>query len=137
MGRPSAASDRCAAAIRSFGSLGICSGRPRPSSSNPATPAADGTLARRVAVLLDRYNGLVMHFEVVGEIEAVETFAVGRAIREIHKLRRRYGISRWRKRKGVGRVRLADGSIVRAELHWYEAHGTGRVEMKIKRFLDD
>lgn len=52
-------------------------------------------------------------------------------------MRRVHGSSRWRKRKGVALVRLADGSVCRAEVHWYEAHGIGRKELKIKRFLDE
>ncbi len=76
-------------------------------------------------------------FEVVGDITEVETFAVGGSIRELPRLRRAYGGTRWRKRKGEARVRLADGSTCRTEVHWYEAHGIGRVELKIKRFLDD
>lgn len=77
-----------------------------------------------------------MDFEVVGEVAEVETFAVGTAIRELPRLRRVYGPGRWRKRKGVASVRLPDGTVTRAEVHWYEAHGIGRKEMKIKRFLD-
>jgi len=78
-----------------------------------------------------------MDFEVVGEISDVETFAAGTAIRELPRLRRVYGAGRWRKRKGIAVVRLPDGSVSRAEVHWYEAHGIGRKEMKIKRFLDN
>ena len=78
-----------------------------------------------------------MNFEVVGDITEVETFAVGTSIRELPRLRRAYGAGRWRKCKGNAQVRLEDGSVDRAEVHWYEAHGIGRVEMKIKRFLDD
>jgi hypothetical protein len=77
-----------------------------------------------------------MNFEVVGEITEVETFAVGNAIRELPRLRRVYGVGRWRKRKGVANIRLADGSVCKAEVHWYEAHGIGRKEVKIKRYLD-
>jgi hypothetical protein len=77
-----------------------------------------------------------MDFEVVGEITEVETFAVSSAIRELPRLRRVYGAGRWRKRKGLALVRLADGSACKAEVHWYEAHGIGRKELKIKRFLD-
>lgn len=76
-----------------------------------------------------------MRFEIVGEISDIETFAIGSAIREITRLRRIYGRSRWRKRKGVARVRLTDGSIHAAEIHWYEASGIGRKEFKIKRLL--
>jgi hypothetical protein len=78
-----------------------------------------------------------MDFEVVGEITDVETFAVGTSIRELRRLRRDYGPGRWRKRKGKGRVCLRDGAVCKAELHWYEAHGIGRKEIKIKRFLDE
>ena len=77
-----------------------------------------------------------MHFELVGEIEDMATIATGRGIRDLARLRRRHGPGRWRKRKGVARIRLRSGRIRRAELHWYEAHGVGRVKMKIKRFLD-
>ena len=77
-----------------------------------------------------------MDFAIVGKIKDVETIAVGSAIREVRRLRRIYGTGRWRKRKGVARVRLTEGTISRAELHWYEAHGFGRKETKIKRFLD-
>jgi hypothetical protein len=76
-----------------------------------------------------------MDFEILGAISEVETFAVGSAIREIARLRRLYGRGRWRKRKGIARVRLADGSIHIAELHWYEAAGIGRKELKIKHLL--
>lgn len=73
-----------------------------------------------------------MDFEIVGPIRAIETIAVGRAIRQLRRLRRRYGAGRWRKRKGTARVRLRDGTVHEAEIHWYEAHGIGRQEMKIK-----
>ncbi len=76
-----------------------------------------------------------MRFEILGEISHVETFAAGSGIREIARLRRVYGHGRWRKRKGMARVRLADGSIHVAELHWYEASGIGRKEFKIKRMI--
>ena len=77
-----------------------------------------------------------MYFEIVGDITHVETFAVGSSIREIARLRKRYGRGRWRKRKGVALVRLEDGTVVRAELHWYEAHAIGRRGMKIKRIVE-
>jgi hypothetical protein len=76
-----------------------------------------------------------MRFEILGEISQIETFATGSAIREIARLRRIYGRARWRKRKGVARIRLADGSVHLAELHWYEASGVGRKEFKIKNLL--
>ena len=78
-----------------------------------------------------------MEFDVIGEITDIETFAVGSSIRELPRLRRVYGSARWRKRKGIAKVRLEDGTIATAEIHWYEAHGIGRKELKIKQFLDD
>ena len=77
-----------------------------------------------------------MHFEIVGEISEIQTVATGRGIRRLKFLRRRYGGRLWRKQKGVATVRLSGGSLRRAELHWYEAHGVGRTGWKIKRFLD-
>ena len=73
-----------------------------------------------------------MDFEVLGPLRRVETIAKGREIHELRRLQRRYGKGRWRKRKGVARVRLLDGTVHEAELHWYEAHGVGLREMKIK-----
>ncbi|HUI06764.1 MAG TPA: hypothetical protein VL486_07135 [Verrucomicrobiae bacterium] len=77
-----------------------------------------------------------MHFELVEAIHDAETIAVGRSIRDLRRLRKRYGANRWRKCKGWATVRLGDGTIHRAELHWYEAHGIGRRELKVKRLLD-
>jgi hypothetical protein len=77
-----------------------------------------------------------MYFEIVGEVTHVETFAAGSAIRELARLRKFYGRGRWRKRKGIARVRLSDGTVRLAEVHWYEAHGIGRKELKIKRYID-
>ena len=78
-----------------------------------------------------------MHFEIIGIIENIETIAVGGRIREIMRLRRQYGSGRWRKLKGIARVRLTNGYVRKAEIHWYEAHRIGRKRMKIKRFLDE
>jgi hypothetical protein len=78
-----------------------------------------------------------MHFEILGPISEVETFATGSGIREIVRLRRVYGRGRWRKRKGVARIRLSNGAMCHAELHWYEAAGIGRREFKIKRLIED
>ena len=75
-------------------------------------------------------------FDVIGEISQIETIAVGSSIREIKSLRKEYGRGRWRKLKGVAYVKLQNGRIRLAELHWYEAHGIGKRKMKIKTFLD-
>ncbi len=76
-----------------------------------------------------------MHFQVVSAISDIETIATSSGIRELQRLRKRHGRGRWRKRKGVAEVRLSDGEIVRAEVHWYEATGIGRREFKIKHIL--
>jgi hypothetical protein len=76
-----------------------------------------------------------MSFLLVGPIQKPETIATGRGIRELRRIRKAYGAGRWRKRKGIATIRLEDGSLVLAEVHWYEAHGIGRREMKIKRLL--
>lgn len=73
-----------------------------------------------------------MDFELFGEITAVQQIATGRSIRGLARLRKRYGVGRWRKLKGIAKVRLRDGTIRTAEVHWYEAHGIGRKEIKIK-----
>jgi hypothetical protein len=78
----------------------------------------------------------VIIFELTGKIENVETIAVGNRIHDIARLRRMYGKGKWRKLKGVGRVRLADGTEYEAELHWYEAYGIGKKEMKVKHLFD-
>ena len=77
-----------------------------------------------------------MHFEIIGEIEDIETIDVGGRIRDIMRLRKQYGLGRWRKLKGIAKVRLQNRRICKAELHWYEAHGIGRKKVKIKRLLD-
>jgi len=77
-----------------------------------------------------------MNFEIISELAKIETIAIGRKIRDFPRLKRIYGQGRWRKLKGVAQVRLRNGRIRLAELHWYEAHGIGRKEMKRKRYLD-
>jgi hypothetical protein len=77
-----------------------------------------------------------MDFSVIGDITDIEIIAVYRSIRELPSLQRRFGRGRWRKLKGLATVRLFDGTIRRAEVHWYEAHGIGRRRMKIKRYVD-
>lgn len=82
-----------------------------------------------------RYNH-GMDFEIVGMVTNIENIAVDAAIRERDRLVAAYGAGRWRKVKGAALIRRADGSHIVAELHWYEANGIGRKEVKIKRILD-
>ena len=77
-----------------------------------------------------------MFFKIVGRISDVETIASGSGIRERRRLRKLYGGRSWRKLKGTAAVELADGTMCYAEVHWYEAHGTGAKEFKIKRIWE-
>lgn len=77
-----------------------------------------------------------MQFDIVGTIEEIETIASGTSVRIRAYLRKVYGRGRWRKRKGEATVRLANGKLRRVELHWYEAHGIGKRDLKIKQYLD-
>ncbi len=77
-----------------------------------------------------------MTFRLVGSIEQIETIAAGKSIRIAKHLRKQFGVGRWRKMKGIATIELDDGSIRRAELHWFEAHGIGRVYLKRKRYVD-
>lgn len=73
--------------------------------------------------------------QIVGEIGDIETIAIGNRIRDLRRLRRDYGDGRWRKLKGNAMVRLPDGTITKAEVHWYEMSNVGRKEIKVKRFV--
>jgi len=75
-----------------------------------------------------------MHFEIIGDIEDVETLAVGGRIPDIMRIQKQFGPGRWHKLKEVAKVRLQSGRICSAEVHWYEAHGIGRKKMKIKNY---
>ncbi len=77
-----------------------------------------------------------MPFEIIGEITEIEVIATGNTIRDLARLKKNYGLGRWRQLKGIAMVRLSNGRIRRAELHWYEAHGIGKREIKRKRYLD-
>lgn len=78
-----------------------------------------------------------MDIKIIGEVFDVHTIAVGSRIRELERLQKVYGRGRWRKLKGMALVRLPDGSIQRAEVHWYETHGIGRKELKVKRLIGE
>jgi hypothetical protein len=75
-------------------------------------------------------------FDVISEITGVEIIARGPGIRDLSRLNRQYGRAKWRKLKGTALIRLRTGKVRMAELHWYEAHGIGKREMKRKRYLE-
>ncbi len=78
---------------------------------------------------------MAVYFELLGDLTGIEVIAEGAGIRGLRQLEKRHGKGRWRKLRGFGLVRLRDGTIRDAEVHWYEAHGIGRRKLKIKRFL--
>lgn len=78
-----------------------------------------------------------MKLEVIGPITNVEVIAAGPGIRVLSYLRKAYGRGRWRKLKGTATVRLPNGAVRRVELHWYEAHGIGKRDLRIKYYVDE
>ena len=77
-----------------------------------------------------------MKFEVISSIESIEVISVGTGIRNLGHLERAYGPGRWRKLKGIARVRFPNGNARLVELHWREAHGIERKNIKIKRYVE-
>jgi hypothetical protein len=75
-------------------------------------------------------------FEIISEITNEEIIAIGNSIRDLERLREQYGDGRWRKMKGIAMIRLPNGNVRKAGIHWYEAHGIGRKEYKRKCYLD-
>ncbi len=75
-------------------------------------------------------------FEIIGPIRRVETIASGEEIRDLSFLEERFGSGNWRKRKGFATIRIEDGTMHEAEVHWYEADGIGMRWAKIKRYLE-
>ncbi|MBI4686421.1 MAG: hypothetical protein HY756_01340 [Nitrospirae bacterium] len=76
-----------------------------------------------------------MHFKIKGAIRDIETIATGHGINNLNRLNKIYGKARWRKLKGICHVELEEGAVLEAEVHWYEGHGIGKKEIKIKRYL--
>jgi len=81
-------------------------------------------------------NNSLTYFEIIGKITDIETVASGTGIHDLSHLRKEYGDGNWRKLKGTALVRLRNGRIRKAEVHWYESHGIGKKKLKIKRYLD-
>jgi hypothetical protein len=77
-----------------------------------------------------------MDFEIIGEVKNCETIAIGNSIKELPRLKKLFGDGRWKKRKGITKIKLPDNTIHNAEIHWYEAHGIGKKQYKIKFLLD-
>ncbi len=77
-----------------------------------------------------------MNFEIISEVADIEVIAIGNSIRDLPRLKKQYGKGRWRKLKGNATIRLLNGHVRFAELHWYEAHGIGKREIKRKCYLD-
>lgn len=77
-----------------------------------------------------------MYFEIIGEIKNIETIAIGGNIKDLIKIQKKYGKGRWRKLKGIANIKILNGSIKLAEIHWYEAHGIGMKNIKIKKIIE-
>jgi hypothetical protein len=77
-----------------------------------------------------------MKFDIIDEINNIELIAKGSGIRGINRLRKFYGLGNWKKMKGIVHIRLSSGKVKLAELHWYEAHGIGKKEIKRKKYLE-
>ena len=71
-------------------------------------------------------------FELLSDVHDVEVIAAGRGVRIRRSLQRQFGGRHWRKMKGIAVVRDPAGNVYEAEFNWYEAHGVGRVDWKIK-----
>lgn len=76
-----------------------------------------------------------MYFKIRGKIRKIETIATGRGIKNLNRLNKVHGKAKWRKLKGICNVELKNGVVLEAEVHWYEGHGMGKKEIKIKRYL--
>jgi len=77
-----------------------------------------------------------MNFDIIDEIKEIETIAQGPGIRDLTRLKKSYGLGNWKKMKGIAHIRLSSGKVRLTELHWYEAHGIGKKEIKRKRYLE-
>ena len=78
----------------------------------------------------------MIDFKLVSKITNIEIIAIGNSIRDLARLNRTYGKGRWRKLKGIAVLYLPSAELCKAEIHWYEAHGIGKKEFKIKRILE-
>ena len=76
-----------------------------------------------------------MYFKLKGKIREIELIATGHGIKDLNRLSKIYGKANWRKMKGLCYVELQDGTVLEAEIHWYEGHGIGKKEIKIKKYL--
>jgi hypothetical protein len=76
-----------------------------------------------------------VHFKIIGKIRDIETIATGHGVKNLSRLNKIYGKANWRKLKGICHVELENGTVLEAEVHWYEGHGIGKKEIKIKRYL--
>jgi hypothetical protein len=92
-------------------------------------PVADG-----VQRYIDPVRELGLAYRIIGDTH-IETIAQGNGIRDLALLKSQHGLGNWRKKKGIANERLANGEVVAAEVHWYEAHGIGKVKFKVKEWL--
>ncbi len=91
----------------------------------------NGTLAEKAKGV----HSAIVFFKIIGGIADIQKIASGKGIRERRRLLKLYGGRQWRKLKGTATVQFPNGTICHAEVHWYEAHGVGAKEFKVKRIL--
>ncbi len=113
-----------------------------------AVPEDDWYIGRSLGAAAMNYDikdprtGKIYHFVEGTTISQVEVFA-GKGTRNklrpavVAGLSKRYGgrPRDWKHVKGLGTIE-AEGHFVTAEVHWFEERGVGRVEFKVKRWLD-
>ena len=75
--------------------------------------------------------------EILSEIQNKEVIAKGTSVKIRKRLEKFYGQGNWRKMKGIAKVRLSDGSVKLAEIHWFEAHGIGKKNIKVKYYVGE
>jgi len=73
--------------------------------------------------------------EILGAIHNREVIAEGSSVKIRKRLEKLYGRGNWKKMKGIAEVQLSDGAVTRAEIHWFEAHGIGKRNIKVKHYL--
>lgn len=106
---------------------------PGPNHPTPRVPSTPGFSRKPSQSTPNPRGKQTVKFEIIGGIWSIECIASGPGVRDRRRLIRLYGRGRWRKMKGIAKVRLGDGTLIEAELHWYEAHGIGKKETKFKR----
>lgn len=76
-----------------------------------------------------------MDFDIVIIPKIPTVIASGHGIRNLKDLKESYGGKNWKKVKGICTIRLINGSLAQAEIHWYVCHGVGNIGFVFKRLV--